>query len=110
MVEVIPRRADVDKWLKLDQERKDQLKKSEKLNQERNTIAQLGGNDPEAARVKGKELKERMQILRRFVLEVNHEWQNILDWMPNVPFDEVPKGQSEEDNVEIKAWDPKTGY
>lgn len=103
-------KVDVDKWLKLDQERKDLTQEKEKLNQERNTIAQLGKTDPEAARVKGKELKERIANIEKVLLEVNHEWQNILDWMPNVPYDEVPKGQSEEDNVEVKAWDPKTGY
>lgn len=67
-------KVDVDKWLKLDQERKDLTQEKEKLNQERNTIAQLGKTDPEAARVKGKELKERIANIEKVLLEVNHEW------------------------------------
>jgi seryl-tRNA synthetase len=103
-------KVDVDKWLELDKERKDLSFEREQLNQERNMIAQLGKSDPDAARAKGKELKERINNIEKVLADINHEWQKILDWMPNIPYDEVPLGKSEEDNVELKAWTPRDGY
>src|SRR5690606_27898233 len=105
-----PDKADIDKWLQLDSERRALIIEKDNLNQERNKLAELGKNDPEKAREKGKEIKERITNLEALLMEVEKNWQEILDWIPNIPFDEVPVGLSEEDNEEIKAWVPDSGY
>lgn len=103
-------RVDIDKWIKLDAERKSLTQEKEKLNQERNSIAELGKTDPEAAREKGREIKDRITNIETVLANINREWQEIIDWIPNIPYHEVPHGENEEDNVEIKAWTPLDGY
>lgn len=102
-------KANIDKWLELDAEKRSLIQEKEKLNQERNSIAALGKTNPDEAREKGKEIKERIANIENVLSGVNREWQEIIDWIPNIPFDEVPTGLKEEDNVEVKAWTPE-GY
>lgn len=53
----------------------------------------------------GTELKEKEESLE----VVQHELQQMLSWMPNIPHESVPIGKSEEENVEVRRWGtPKT--
>ncbi len=107
---VPPDKADVDRWLGLDVERRALQQQIEGLNAEKKKMAALGKTDPEAARSKGQELRERGRDLDRQFAEVSVEWQSLLDWFPNWIDTEMPTGGSEEDNVEECAWVPETGY
>jgi seryl-tRNA synthetase len=103
-------KANVDMWLELDIKRRDLIVQKEALNQERNQLAHLGKTNPEEAREKSKKIKESLPRIEEELRTIESKWQEILDWMPNIPFEEVPEGAGGEDNVEIKAWNPKTGY
>ena len=37
------------------------------------------------------------------------QWQQIMDWLPNMLAPDVPIGKDENDNLEIKAWTPEVG-
>ncbi|MFT5091086.1 MAG: seryl-tRNA synthetase, partial [Planctomycetota bacterium] len=107
---VDPAKADVDRWLVLDDKRRELQGQIDGLNSEKKELAKLGRENPDAARVKGQELREKGRELELEMGRVTGEWQQILDWFPNWPHPDMPHGAGEEDNVEEKAWIPGLGY
>src|SRR5262245_32772954 len=107
---VDPTRADLDRWLWLDEERRRTQSELEECNGEKKRLAQLGRTDPAAARARGQELRQRSRELDDALAEVTREWQSILDWFPNWPHPEMPPGEGAADNVEEAAWIPGSGY
>jgi len=106
-----PEKVNINKWLELDAQRKKILTQQEELNRERNKLAERGKNgDIEGLKEEGRKIKEDIQQLEERLKLINNEWQDILDWIPNIPLDDVPLGLKEEDNIEIKAWNISTGY
>ncbi len=105
------KKADVDAWLKLDQERNNLILKIEEVNQRRNELAKVGGKgDVEKIRQEGRQAKEDAQKLEKELVLVTAKWQAVLDWMPNMPVTPFPEGKSEEDNIVLKLWVPGKGY
>lgn len=107
---VNPAHANVDRWLELDGMRRELQGEIDALNSEKKELAKLGRENPDAARAKGMELRDKSRALDASMGEVNDEWQRILDWFPNWPHEDMPHGAGEEDNVEEKAWVPGQGY
>jgi seryl-tRNA synthetase len=107
---VDPSRADLDRWLALDERRRALQAEIDAVNSEKKQVASLGKADPEAARAKGQELRERSRKLEAESDAVTAEWNQILQWFPNWIDPEMPHGASEEDNVEECAWIPAVGY
>ena len=107
---VDPALADLDRFLQLDEDRRALQAEIDQLNTQKKELARLGKTDPEAARQKGQELREKGRELEGRLGEMSGPWQEILDWFPNWPHPDMPKGESEADNVEEGAWVPGTGY
>jgi seryl-tRNA synthetase len=107
---VDPRKADLDRWLALDEQLRQARGKLDALNAEKNKLAQLGRTDPNAARQRGQELRAQSRELEELVATTEREWQGILDWFPNWPHPDMPHGEGEEDNLEECAWVPGEGY
>ena len=107
---VDPRRADVDRWLELDAERRRLIAQLEDFNAEKKAIASLGKTDPIAAREKGQSLRDSIRKTEEEVSLISSEWQSIMDWFPNWPHPEMPEGSGPEDNVEEAVWIPGQGY
>jgi len=107
-----PEKADVDKWLELDTTRSELIQKRDELNQRKNEIAEIGkkGGDIEEIREKGKQIKKDTAELEESLMATEQQWQEILDWMPNIPHVDMPEGKGEEDNTVLKAWTPDGGY
>lgn len=106
-----PDKANVEEWLQLDEERSKLLTRIGEVNERRNQLAELGSKGKvEEVRKEGKELKEEVQKLEEELEKVNTKWQELLNWMPNIPVKPLPKGRSEEDNVVLKLWLPDKGY
>ena len=103
-------KADVDRWLELDGQRRKLQQEIDGLNSQKRELAQLGRTDPDAARQKGQELRQQGRQLEQEMGQVVQEWQAILDWFPNWSHPDMPRGAGEEDNVEEKAWIPGQGY
>jgi seryl-tRNA synthetase len=107
---VDPNLADLDRWLELD-DRKRQLQVDiDALNGEKKQLARLGKSDPEQAREQGQRLREKGKQMEQEMNAITSQWQQILDWFPNWPHPEMPAGESDAENVEIKAWLPGSGY
>ncbi len=107
---VDPSNADVDRWLELDTKRRQLQVEVDGLNAEKKQLAQLGRSDPDAARAKGQQLRERGRELEQELGAISEQEQLIMDWFPNWPHPDMPHGEGEEDNVEERAWVPGSGY
>jgi len=108
--QVDPQKADVDRWLRLDEQRRELQSRIDALNTEKKQLARLGKSDPNAARQKGQQLREKGRVMEQEMARITGEWQEILDWFPNWPHPDMPVGAGEEDNVEEKVWIPAQGY
>ncbi len=107
---VDPQRADLDRWLELDARRRATQAELDAVNAAKKELARLGHSDPEAARNRGQQLRAQSRQLEQQLAELTAAWRQILDWFPNWPHPDMPRGDSEADNVEEKAWIPGVGY
>lgn len=107
---VDPAKADVDRFLELDEQRRDLQQQIDGLNAQKKELAQLGRTDPDAARQKGQQLREQGRELETQLGELTTQWQAIMDWFPNWPHADMPDGAGEEENPEECVWLPGTGY
>ena len=103
---------DLDAVVELDNQRRELLKEVEvlknEMNVEQNKIPQLmkegKKEEAEAEKVKLKELSDNIKALDEKVKKVQEELQYRLLRIPNVPNANVPQGDTDEDNVEIRKW------
>ena len=103
---------DLDAVVELDDQRRELLKEVEALKSEMNIeqkkIPQLmkegKKEEAEAEKVKLKELSDNIKALDEKVKKVQEELQYRLLRIPNVPNANVPQGDTDEDNVEIRKW------
>ena len=103
---------DLDAVVELDNQRRELLKEVEVLKNEMNVeqkkIPQLmkegKKEEAEAEKVKLKELSDNIKALDEKVKKVQEELQYRLLRIPNVPNVNVPQGDTDEDNVEIRKW------
>ncbi|MCL4364528.1 serine--tRNA ligase [Patescibacteria group bacterium] len=100
------RRVDLDKILKLDDERRELIKKIQVLREERN---KAGKSKPTPEIIKrGKEIKNDLKKLEDQLVTIHQSLDTLLSYVPNVPLPEVPVGKNADDNVEIRKWgEPK---
>jgi seryl-tRNA synthetase len=102
-------KANVDRWLELDDQRRKLQTQLDDLYQEKNKLAELGKQGKiEEARTRGQEIREQIKQVETDLAAVKQEWQDILDWMPNLPLssEDMPVGRGEDDNLVTKAWIP----
>ncbi len=97
--------CDVDNILTLDEERRAMLLEIEGLRAERKILSKgkdAGSRDEIQSRAK--EIKDTLSGLEEKLRETEAELRHQLLLVPNIPADEVPEGDSDEDNVEIRRW------
>lgn len=101
---------DLDAVVELDDQRRDLLKEVEVLKQELNIeskkIPQLikEGKDVTEDKARLKELSDKIKGIDVQVKEVEDKLNYTLMRIPNVPHPDVPQGETDEDNVEVKKW------
>jgi seryl-tRNA synthetase len=88
----------VDKVLALDKEKRELQTQIQRLQSESNKAAK--NRDIEL----GKSIKQQLKTLEPKLDKKALELQTELNKIPNLPFDDVPKGKGEHDNKEIKKW------
>ncbi|MFY9115001.1 MAG: serine--tRNA ligase [Dethiobacteria bacterium] len=102
--------ANLDRFLKLDNNRRAILKDVEELKYQRNRVSREIGN----RKARGEEAEDKVAEMRRVADRIremddelrllNEEMEQILLHIPNIPAKEVPPGKTEEDNVEVRRW------
>ncbi len=101
---------DADGYLALEERRKTLQVETERLQGERNTSAKsIGkakaqGEDIEPLLAAVKELGERLEASEAGLQEVQAELREIELGLPNLIADDVPIGNSEDDNTEVRRW------
>ena len=106
----------LDEVVELDDKRKELLKEVEVLKNKRNVeskkIPQLikEGKDITEDKANLKKLSDEIKSLDEKIKIVNDELEYKLLRIPNVPNKEVPQGETDEDNVEVRTWGEPTKF
>ncbi|MCE5531530.1 serine--tRNA ligase [Staphylococcus pseudintermedius] len=100
----------VDEVLALDQQRRDYIQQTEELKAERNKASQQIAekkrnkeNADDAIKVQ-REVGEKIKNIDAQLKEADTKLNDILSRIPNLIHDDVPEGEDDSDNVELKRW------
>lgn len=101
-------KVDLDKFLKLDEETAELLKKVENLRAERNQISEKIANADDASREKmiesaGK-IKEKLLKFEKELEEKQDELREIHLKIPNVVTPKMPVGKDDSENIVLRKW------
>jgi seryl-tRNA synthetase len=101
--------VDVSQLLGFDKERRELLKQTEDLRQQRNDLASKNKSQKpsEEDMASGRELKEKVNDLEHRLASIELEYAELLRLVPNMPLSDVPLGTSEDDNIVVKQWGDK---
>jgi seryl-tRNA synthetase len=101
---------DVARINALEESRKAIQIKTEALQQDRNTRsksigkAKQAGEDVAPLMQAVEQLKQELADAEIELTNIQKEWDEFVNAIPNTPADEVPEGKSDEDNVEVRRW------
>jgi seryl-tRNA synthetase len=108
--------VDIDALLVLDGRRRAIVAEVEDLKAERNRISKsIGlmikeGKNPEEIKAQVREMGDRISTLDDELRTVDAELREGLLYIPNMPSETTPVGQTEEDNPVIRAWGEKKAF
>lgn len=100
----------IDELVRLDEERRNILSEVEVLKSKRNQVSaeipklKKAGEDVAPIMAEMKELGNEIKEHDTKLAEVNDKMDYIMLRIPNIPNPQVPEGDSDADNVEIKRW------
>lgn len=103
-------KVNLDKFLRMEAERRKLLVKVEQMKAERNAVSlEIGkmkkaGQDAESKVVEMRGLGDKIKELDERLKEIETGLQNELLSIPNIPHESVPVGLSDTDNMEIRKW------
>jgi seryl-tRNA synthetase len=100
----------VDEILKLDERRRELIKKGDALKARRNDVTEEIAN----LKKQGKDATDLIEEMRKVsdeiksidaeLKKVETELENLLLWLPNIPHSSVPIGKDASDNVVVRVW------
>ncbi len=95
--------VDIDDLHQKDQQYLSLLQEIESMRGERNRLSKQAGEDTEVRR-KVKELKKSIGEKEKKAEQLKNEVTETLAWVPNFPAPDVPPGEDDDENVEVRAW------
>lgn len=99
-------KIDIDRLLELYENMCNLNKELDALKEERNklssSIPSLSNDEKQKTITYVKELKEKISSLEETLAPIKSEYTDLMYQVPGVPYEEVPIGETDEDNVEIK--------
>ncbi|MDZ7785602.1 MAG: serine--tRNA ligase [Candidatus Saccharibacteria bacterium] len=104
--------VDVKQLLGFDEKRRDLIQEVEEVRRQRNELAEnTKGQKPSDEQIAaGKTLKEKSADLEHKLASIDKEYHELLKQVPNMPLDDVPVGESEEQNQVVKTWGDKPEF
>jgi seryl-tRNA synthetase len=93
-----------------DTERRRLIKEADDLKAQRNTVseaigrAKKRGEDASAEQARMREVGDRIKALDAELKTIDAAIASLLEQVPNVPHPSVPRGKSDEENVEVRRW------
>ncbi len=104
----------IDQLLQYDREWRERLQETEKLKALRNDvsaeIADLEGEKRDEKIEKMRKVAEKIDKLDGEVEELDRKRIFLLDRIPNLLHDDVPFGEDDSDNVEVRSWGKKKEF
>ncbi len=106
-------KSSIDDILSIDRERREKVQLVEDLKAKRNTASQeigklkKAGESTDAIMAEMKSVSDEIKKIDDELKEINEKFQNMLQWVPNLPHSSTPVGKSAEDNVEVRTWTPE---
>ena len=106
----------IDEVIALDEERRKILVEVEALKSQRNKVSaeipklKKAGEDVAAIMAEMKKIGEEIKEHDTSLASVNEKIDYIMYRIPNIPNPQVPEGETDEDNVEIKVWGEPTKF
>ncbi|MDD4319735.1 MAG: serine--tRNA ligase [Candidatus Peribacteraceae bacterium] len=101
-------KVDIDAFLKLDEERREALKKVENMRAKKNEVSkqvpQMKGNEKKKAIAAMKELGTVLEGDEAKLATTEEQWTNMQLLLPAIPLPQVPVGKDESENREAKTW------
>jgi len=98
--------VDIDKLLSLDEAIIKINKELDVMKEERNNLSSkittLNNEEKQKTIIYVRNLKEKITVLEDELSPLKTEYTEIMYLVPSVPYDEVPLGKTDDDNVEIK--------
>ncbi|MEN3038093.1 MAG: serine--tRNA ligase [Candidatus Kryptonium sp.] len=100
----------VDEILKLDERRRELIKKGDALKAKRNDVTEeianlkKQGKDATELIEEMRKVSEEIKMIDSELKNVELELENLLLWIPNIPHESVPVGKDKEDNVVVRSW------
>ena len=107
---------DLDEVIELDDKRKEIIKEVEVLKNKSNVeskkipVMMKNGENIDGIKAELKELSDEIKGLDGQLKEVEDKLKYRLLRIPNVPNPDVPQGETDEDNVEIRRWGEPTKF
>ena len=92
---------DVDRVLALDKGKRELMTEMEALKAEQNKISR-GGTENKAIFAQAKEIKEKIKAMEPELEKIDLELKNLFLQLPNIPFDDVPVGKDDSENVVLR--------
>lgn len=102
--------VDLDAVVALDEKRRTLLQEVEQMKSEQNNVSReipqmkKAGEDTTEIMAKMKELSAKIKELDAQVAEVDSQLYEMMLRIPNIPHPDVPQGETDEDNVEVRSW------
>ena len=106
----------IDEVISLDEKRRNILVEVEALKGRRNKVSseipklKKQGEDIEPIKAEMKKLSEEIKGFDLNLSEISEKIEYIMLRIPNIPNPQVPDGETDEDNVEIRHWADKTKF
>lgn len=104
--------VDIGKLLRLDKQRRDLRAGIEVVRAQRNELAAHSkkGQPSEEVIKRGKHLKRHLTDCEERLKSIEAEYQALLKAVPNMPWDDVPVGASEKENIVGREWGEKPQF
>ncbi|MBI2628406.1 MAG: serine--tRNA ligase [Candidatus Niyogibacteria bacterium] len=101
---------DVNELLKTDEERKNLLAKIEELRAKQNKVSEgivriKNEAEKQAAIEISRALKNELSARENEFRKLDERWRDLMLAVPNIPDPEVPEGESDAQNKEIRKWE-----
>jgi seryl-tRNA synthetase len=99
---------DVNRLLEVDAQRRALIQTSEELKATQNRtskqIATLKGQERQQRIVEMQELVARVKRMSEDLKQLQEEFDTLMLHVPNIPAADVPRGETDADNVELRRW------
>lgn len=106
--------VDLDELLRLDEERRKTLQVVEQLRRERNVMSKatnaVAPADREEHLQNCRKLSDDLQLQATNLARIEVRWLELMLLLPSVPANDVPVGNGEADNVELRKWGDKPTF